>query len=434
MALPPAPDPRGGLPTRRAVMAGLAAGGALLAAPALARAQPHVVVIGAGAGGATAARALARLSQGRGPTARVTLVEANQATTTCYFSNMHLGGLVPIERLRHSHDRLAATPGLTLIHDRADAIDRSARRVFLAGGGRLDYDRLILSPGIDFVPGSVPGWTDADARTMPHAYGGGDQIALLARQVQAMPQGGTVAIIAPRNPYRCPPAPYERAAMIARTLRRTNPGAKILLLDPKDHFTKQVLFEEGWGRHAHGMIDWIGPDFGGADIAVRPADMELVIEGEAQRVDVCNVIPAQRAGLIAQQAGLTDSSGWVPIDAASMRARDDAAIWVLGDATDAGAMPKGAFAAHAQAYVAVDAIRADLFDLPAPATSYESACWSCLGDGDAVKLQASFAPRDGRIEQTATAISQLGEDPATRRATYDESFAWYDTITAELFG
>ena len=425
----PAPAP---LPlSRRAVLGGIAAGGALLAAPALGqRAPPHVVVIGAGPGGATAARALARAPGAP----RVTLVEANAETITCFFSNLYLGGLVPLAHLRHGHDRLAATQGLRLVHDRATAVDRDARRVVLAGGEVLDYDRLVLSPGIDFVPGSVPGWSEADAALMPHSYKSGDQVALLMQQVQAMPQGGTVAIVAPPAPYRCPPAPYERAAMIARTLRRVTPTAKILILDPKDHFTKQVLFEEGWGRHADGMIDWIGPEFGGAAVELRPDRMELLVEGEVQRVDVCNVIPAQRAGVLAQLAGLTDASGWVPVQAESMRAQADPAIWVLGDAADAGAMPKGAFAAHAQAYVAADAILADLAGTAPHRPLYESACWSCLGKGDSVKLASSFAPQGGRIEQTATSISQPAEDAATRRATYDEAFSWYHTITAEMFG
>lgn len=417
--------------TRRGLLGGMAAGGAMLAAPALGqRAQPHVVVIGAGPGGATAARALARSAGAP----QVTLVEANAETLTCFFSNLHLGGLIPLDHLRHGHDRLAATPGLTLVHDRAAAIDRDARRVALAGGDVLTYDRLILSPGIDFVPGAVPGWSEDDSALMPHSYKSGDQVALLMRQVQAMPQGGTVAIIAPPAPYRCPPAPYERAAMIARTLRQVNPTAKILILDPKDHFTKQALFEEGWGRHADGMIDWIGPEFGGAAVEVRPDRMELLVEGEVQRVDVCNVIPAQQAGALARIAGLTDASGWVPVQADSMRSQADPAIWVLGDATDAGAMPKGAFAAHAQAYVAVDAVLADLAGTTPHPPAYESACWSCLAEGDSVKLASSFAPRDARIEQTATSISQTQENAATRRATYDEAFSWYDTITAEMFG
>lgn len=227
--------------TRRELIAGSAAATGLLYAPAvLGQGKPKVVVIGGGAGGGTAARYLAKDSQGA---LDVTLVEADPVYTTCFFSNLHIGGLRDFDSLRHGYDKMAAG-GVTVVNDRATAVDREARTVTLAGGQVLAYDRLVLSPGIDFVEDSVPGWSLDAAEIMPHAYKAGPQTELLKRMIQAMPQGGTFAMVAPPNPYRCPPGPYERASMVAHLLKQTNPTAKIIILDAKEKFSKQALFEE----------------------------------------------------------------------------------------------------------------------------------------------------------------------------------------------
>ncbi|MCT8328428.1 NAD(P)/FAD-dependent oxidoreductase [Albidovulum sediminis] len=417
--------------TRRTLVAAGASAVGLLAAPAaFGQARARVVVIGGGAGGASVARHLA-LSAAEA--VEVTLVEASPVYTTCFFSNLYLGGLFPFDNLQFGYDGLTAA-GVTVIHDRATGVDRDARTVTLAGGAVLPYDRLVLSPGIDFRDGAVPGWTLADAEVMPHAYKAGPQTLLLRRMVDAMPQGGLFVMIAPPNPYRCPPAPYERASMVAHRLRATNPTAKIMILDPKDSFSKQTLFEDGWLKHYDGMVEWVNPEFGGADVEVRPATMEVLIEGEAQKVDVCNVIPAQKAGAIADLAGLTDDSDWAPIDPASMRARDDADVWVLGDAAQAAEMPKSAVAAHSQAGVAVAAILGDLSGRPVPPALYVNTCWSALAPDDSVKVGGAYEPAADHIAAAESFISAADEDAETRRLTHAESFGWYAGLTAEIFG
>lgn len=279
------------------------AASALLTAPTVwGQAKPKVVVIGGGAGGATAARYLAKDSGGA---IEVTLVEANPVYTTCFFSNLYLGGFRDFESLQHNYDKLAGG-GVTVINDMATGVDRAAKTVTLAGGQVLPYDRLILSPGIDFKDGSVPGWSLDAAEKMPHAYKAGPQTQLLKKMVEEMPEGGVFAMIAPPNPYRCPPGPYERISMIAHVLKEKNPTAKIIVADPKEKFSKQALFEEGWNKHYAGMVEWIGPDFGGGKVEVRPDTMEVVIDGEVTKVDCCNVIPGQMAGKIAALAGVTD--------------------------------------------------------------------------------------------------------------------------------
>lgn len=403
----------------------------VLAAPMLrAQGKPRVMVIGGGAGGGTVARYLAKDSQGA---LEVTLIEPSRIYTTCFFSNLYLGGFRDFASLQHGYDRLAAG-GVTVVHDLAAGVDRSARTVTLAGGQVLAYDRLVIAPGIDFVDGSVPGWSLEAAEKMPHAYKAGPQTQLLFDQIRAMPPGGVFAMIAPPNPYRCPPGPYERISMVAHVLKTTNPTAKILVADPKANYSKQALFEEGWQTHYPGMIEWLGPDMGGNVFEVRPDTMEVVIDGEVTRVACCNVIPAQKAGAIAAAAGLTAESGWAPVDPATMRSKVDENVWILGDASAQGDMPKSAFSANSQAKVAAMTIRGELTGSRVFPARYSNTCWSLIAPEDGVKVGASYEPTPEKIASVESFVSQTGEDAALRKATYEESLGWYAGITADIFG
>ena len=406
--------------------------GAILSAPMVwGQAKPKVVVIGGGAGGATAARYLAKDSAGA---LDVTLVEANPIYTTCFFSNLYIGGFREFESLQHGYDKMAAG-GVTVINEMATGVDRAAKTVTLAGGQDLPYDRLILSPGIDFKEGSVAGWShETHAEIMPHAYKAGPQTQLLKAMVESMPQGGTFAMVAPPNPYRCPPGPYERISMVAHVLKNSNPTAKILVLDPKDKFSKQAVFEEGWAKHYDGMISWIGPEFGGAAVEVRPETMEVVVDGEVTKVDACNVIPGQMAGKIAAIAGVTDDKGWAPVDPYSMKSKIDQNVFVLGDSAAQGDMPKSGFAANSQAKVAAMTVRAELTGSKAFPAKYTNTCWSLLAPEDGVKVGASYEPTAEKIASMDSFVSATGEDAALRKATYEESLGWYAGITADMFG
>lgn len=416
---------------RRTFLGTTIAAGGMLAAPALmGQAKPRVVVIGGGAGGATAARYLAKDAAGA---LDVTLIEANPTYTTCFFSNLYLGGFRTLESLEHGYGGIAAA-GVNVIHDLATGVDRAARTVTLAGGQVVAYDRLVLSPGIDFRDDAVPGWSLDAAEIMPHAYKAGPQTRLLRAQIEAMPQGGLYAMVAPPNPYRCPPGPYERISMVAHVLKQSNPTAKILVLDPKDKFSKQTLFEEGWLRHYDGMIEVVGPDFGGAAVEVRPTTMEVVIDGTAQKVDVCNVIPAQMAGKIAQIAGVTDDKGWAPVDPANMKSKMDENVYVLGDSSAQGDMPKSGYSANSQAKVAALSIRGELTGAKVFPAKYSNTCWSLIAPDDGVKVGAAYEPTPEKIASVSNFISQTGEDAALRKATYEESLGWYAGITADMFG
>ena len=386
-------------------------------------------MVGGGAGGATAARYIAKDSKGA---IDVTLIEPSRMYYTCFFSNLYLGGIKTIDDLGHSYGTMAAG-GVNVVHDWAVGVDRDAKTVSLAGGGSVPYDKLILSPGIDFVDGAVEGWDLSSQNAMPHAYKGGSQTELLKSQIAAMPQGGTFAMVAPPNPYRCPPGPYERVSMVAHYLKANNPTAKIIVADPKPKFSKQGLFQEGWANHYDGMIDWIGDDFGGGNVSVDPNAMTVTIDGEVTKVDVCNVIPAMKAGRIAELAGVTDGN-WAPVNAADMSTKADADVYVLGDASQQGDMPKSGFSANSQAKVCANAVRGALTGSKVFPAKFSNTCWSLIDTNDGVKVGATYEATDEKISKVDGFISQTGETAEMRKATYEESEGWYAGITADMFG
>ena len=392
--------------------------------------KPKVVVVGGGAGGATAARYIAKDSAGE---IDVTLIEPSRSYYTCFFSNLYIGGFRELDSIEHSYGTLASEYGINVVHDWATGVDRDAKTVSLAGGGSVPYDRLVLSPGIDFVDGAVPGWDLSAQNAMPHAYKGGSQTELLKAQIEAMPEGGTYVMVAPPNPYRCPPGPYERVSMVAHKLKANNPTAKIIIADPKQNFSKQGLFEEGWQKHYSGMITRIGPDFGGENVSVDPAAMTVDIDGEVIQADVVNVIPAQKAGRICDAAGLTEGN-WAPVSGHTMQSRMDENVYILGDATNQGDMPKSGYSANSQAKVAAMAIRGELTGSRVFPAKFSNTCWSLIATDDGVKVGAAYEPTDEKISSVSSFVSQTGEDAALRKATYEESIGWYEGITSDMFG
>ncbi len=409
--------------------AGVVAAG--LSAPmVLAQGKPRVVVVGGGAGGATAARYIAKDSKGE---IDVTLIEPSRTYYTCFFSNLYLGGFQELSDIAHTYGTLAASYGINVVHDWATGVDRDAKTVSLAGGGSIPYDKLILSPGIDFVDGAIEGWDLSAQNKMPHAYKAGSQTELLKAQIMAMPEGGTFAMVAPPNPYRCPPGPYERVSMVAHVLKANNPTAKIIVADPKPKFSKMALFQEGWGNNYEGMVDWIGEDFGGGNVSVNPAAMTVTIDGEETKVDVCNVIPAMKAGRIAEMAGVTDGN-WAPVNAADMSSKADPDIYVLGDASQQGDMPKSGFSANSQAKVCANAVRGALTGSKVFPAKFSNTCWSLIDTDDGVKVGATYEATPEKIAKVDGFISQTGEDADLRKATYEESLGWYAGITSDMFG
>lgn len=418
---------------RRQFLGTAAAGAATLYAPAvIGQARARVVVVGGGPGGATAAKYIARDTQSQ---LTVTLVEPEASFVTCFHSNLYLGGYKTFDQITHSYDALTKNYGINHARKRAARVDRDQKVVHLDDNSTLAYDRLVIAPGIDLKYDSVPGWGREHETVMPHAWKAGPQTQLLQKRLMEVPDGGVIVMIAPPNPYRCPPGPYERVSMMAHVLKATGrTRSKIIVLDPKESFSKQGLFQEGWEAHYPGMVEWIGPKIHDGIKSVDPTTNTVVTGFETYKnVALVNVIPAQMAGLIAQEAKLADAGGYCAIDPATMKSVRDTNVHVLGDACIAGDMPKSAFAANSQAKVVANIVRSELAGGRAFPAKYANTCWSLIETDDAVKVGGTYEPKDGKIAATETYISKTGESRDLRKQTQAENMGWYQGIVADIF-
>jgi sulfide dehydrogenase [flavocytochrome c] flavoprotein chain len=413
---------------------GCLVGGACLTAltPRVAKSQAkaRVVVIGGGIGGATVAKYLA-VSDG---TIEVTLVEPKRSYTTCFFSNLYLAGMRSLESLTHGYETLAQRYGINIVHDSASQIDPVAKTVGLKGGGKLPYDRLVLAPGIAFKFGAIEGYDEAATQVMPHAWTAGPQTELLRRQLDSMEDGGVFLIVAPPNPFRCPPGPYERASLVAYYFKQFKPRAKILILDAKDSFFEQDLFQDAWARLYPGLIEWLPAQFTGGIKSVDIKSQSVRTEGDTFKAAVVNFIPPQMAGELAQQAGLADQSGWCPIEPTTFESKLQPGIHVVGDATSAGDMPKSAFLANSQAKACAFATAAALAGSGRFPFHLFNTCFTFLAGDDAVSDAIAFEPSDGTFKISDMLISQVGEDAKTRRQAVQMANGWYAAFTHDVFG
>jgi NADPH-dependent 2,4-dienoyl-CoA reductase/sulfur reductase-like enzyme len=397
----------------------------------LGQGKPKLVVIGGGPGGGTVARYVNKDHKGA---IDVTLVEPQKKFTTCFFSNIYVGGYRSFASITHGYDKVRKE-GVKLVHDAAASIDRDKREVVLAGGKRIPYDRLVVAPGIDIKFDSVPGYSEAAAQVMPHAWKPGPQTELLVKKLNALKDGDTIVMIAPPNPYRCPPGPYERVSMFAHVLKQKgHKKSKIIVLDPKANFSKQALFLEGWEKHYPGMIEWQDPKMHGGIKSVDAKTGEIKTDLADYKAALANVIPAQMAGRIARDAGLADQSGFCPIDPENMKSKMDANVFVVGDACIPGDMPKSAFSANSQAKVAAMHVAGDLVKARTFPARYTNTCWSLIETDDDVKVGGSYEPGDGKIKAVTTFVSQKGEPAELRKQNYKESVDWYTSIIGDVFG
>ncbi len=329
--------------TGTAAMSGCATGGA---------SAGRVVVIGAGYGGATAAKYIKLWA----PDIDVTVVERGSEFISCPLSNLVLGGNTEIRELTYSYDGLKRR-GITVVRDEATAIDAEKREVRLAGGNTLSYDRLIVSPGVEFLYGGIPGLNNTDAQNrVLHAWKAGPQTLALRKQLEAMPDGGVYAVHIPKAPFRCPPGPYERVCQIADYFKRAKPKSKILVLDSnEDLVSKKGLFLAAWNGLYKGMIEY-KPNSELLDVDVKTLTAKLQFEDV--KADVLNVVPPQKSGLIAEKAGLINANNrWCAVDWRTLESTAVKGVHVLGDATLSGpAMPKSASMANQHAKVCAAAV------------------------------------------------------------------------------
>ena len=417
---------------KRRHLLGAAAAAASAAAP-WGRAQGgagRVVVVGGGFAGAGCARALKKFDA----RIAVTLVEPNAVFQACPMSNAVIAGLRDIERQRFTYRHLQAA-GIALAPLAAMGVDASARRVTLSDGSRLDYDRLVLAPGIDIRWDALPGYDRAAAQQMPHAWQAGEQTLLLRRQLQQMQDGGLVVISAPPGPSRCPPAPYERASLIAWYLKTHKPRSKVLVLDAKDVFPKQRLFESAWKDLYPGLIERVPLSGGGAVVAVEPDTRTLITDFDRYRAAVASVMAPQKAGRIAAAAGVADASGWCPIDALTFESRLQPAVHVIGDAAIAGAMPKSAFGAHAQALACAQALAALLQGEPVQPAVLINACFSLVAPDYGISVSGVYRVQDGDIVESGGSPQTGPPDAprAERTAEAERAEAVFRALTGETF-
>ncbi len=398
--------------------------------------RAHVVVIGGGFAGATAAKTLRLLA----PEIKVTLVEQNPVYMTCPTSNWVLAGLKSSQALRFDYQALVKKHQIDVVIDKVVTIDSDRKTVALQQNGSLQYDRLIVAPGIDFIWDDIAGFDSSKTALMPHAWKAGKQTEILRQQLMAMPENGKVIIVAPKNPFRCPPGPYERASLMAYYCQRYKPKAKILILDHKRGFSKQALFMQGWRRlygfgGDNSMIEWISL----ADNPVVAVTDKRQLEtdfGDRFNADVLNIIPRQKAGELAQTAGLTDRSGWCPVDPVSSESRLVANIHVIGDAAIYQGIPKSAFAANSEAKACAFAIAALLKGQPLTDPVWMNTCYSLLSSDQAISV--SMVYKLNALKQIIKVKSAGGVSTKTdalslrREALYAQN--WYQSITQDSFG
>ncbi len=292
----------------------------------------------------------------------MTLIEPQQNFTTCFFSNLYVGGYRDFKSITHIYDKVRDARACSVVHEAATAIDRDKKRGRAASAASaIPYDRLVVAPGIDIKFDCVPGYSEAAARSCRMPGSPARQTELLVQKLNALKDGDTIVMIAPPNPYRCPPGPYERVSMFAHVLKQKgHKKSKIIVLDPEAELLQAGAVPRGWEKHYPGMIEWQDPKMHGGIKGVDPKTGEVKTDLANYKAALANVIPAQMAGKIARDAGLADQSGFCPIDPENMKSKMDPNIFVVGDACIPGDMPKSAFSANSQAKVAAMIIGGEL--------------------------------------------------------------------------
>jgi NADPH-dependent 2,4-dienoyl-CoA reductase/sulfur reductase-like enzyme len=416
---------------RRHVLAAMAASALLPGRTLAAEPNSRLVVVGGGFAGATLARSVKRLS----PEITVVLIEARERYVSCPMSNLVIAGRRSLAAQTFDYRGLEAA-GVEVVRGMAVDVDATKQCVRLQGGVTIDYDRLVLAPGVMLNFDQLSGMSEQGAEKMPHAWQAGAQTTLLRRQIEAMPDDGLVVISVPAAPYRCPPGPYERASLITSYLKQNKPKAQILILDSNERFSKQALFQQGWKRLYGDRIRWQSASNDGRVIRVEPDAMRLHTDFATHTPDVANIIPPQQAGLIAHRAGVADASGWCPVNSLSFESRLQPNIHVIGDAAIAAPMPKSAFAANAQAKVCAIALVRLFRGMQPQSTVLANTCYSYLEPNSAISISGAYRTQDGQFASIAAAAGASPLIPPEGLQAQEALHAadWFRAITQETFG
>lgn len=384
----------------------------------------RVVVVGGGYGGTIVAKYI-RMND---PSIEVVLIDRDKTYISCPFSNLVIGGSRKLDENKVTRDGLASNHGVKLVYDEVTGVDTAAKKVVLSGG-TISYDRLVLSPGIDFRFEEIEGYDPvATPKVIPHAWKAGEQTLLLRKQLEDMQAGGTVVLSIPVTPFRCPPGPYERISQIAWYLKNHKPGSKIIALDAnEDIVSKKGLFLKGWKKHYDGMVEY------------RPANKVVKVDAKKRSVDtgveeiagaVVNLIPPQKAGLIAHKAGVVgEDKKWCPVNQMTFESTIAKDVHIIGDAAIVGAMPKSGYSANSQAKVcALNIVQLmngkDLID-----PSHVNVCYSYLTDKEAVTVSAVYKVAEGKTIAVPNS-GGVSPDLSELEAIYGRS--WIHNILTEM--
>ncbi|MDM8547865.1 FCSD flavin-binding domain-containing protein [Candidatus Venteria ishoeyi] len=412
----------------------------LIGAPHIANASAgkKVVVVGGGVGGATAAKYLKIMD----PSLDVTLIEQDKFYYTCFLSNEILSGNRELDSIKFGYDGVGKH-GIKVVNARATAIDGEKKQVVTAAGN-FAFDRAVVSPGVSFLWDAIPGYDEAASKKVPHAWKAGAQTVMMRQQLKDMKDGGTVVIAAPPNPFRCPPGPYERACQIADYLKREKPKSKIIILDSKPKFSKQRLFTQGWkDLYGYGtdnsMIEWRAVSNGGK-VSRVDADKRSVFAGEFEdeiKAGVLNIIPPQKAGSIAKASGLTDDTGWCPVNKKTFESTLVPGVHVVGDASIATKMPKSAYAASSQAKVCAAAIVASLQGKEMVTPSYVNTCYSIVGKDYGISVAAVYRLNEEKDiiagVKGAGGLTPVDASAEHRKREVQYAYSWFENITQDIF-
>jgi len=393
----------------------------------------HVVVVGAGFGGATAAKHVRMFSDGK---VRVTLIEPNPQFISCPISNLVIGGIKNMDFITHSYENLQNRHGVRLVRDTATAIDAARKTVRLASGGEIGYDRLIVSPGIDFMWQVLPGMATPEARNqMVHAWKAGAQTMTLRRQIEAMPDGGVYAINIPAVPFRCPPGPYERACLVANYFKKAKPRSKAIIFDANPEIqSKRGLFSRVFEQDFKGILEY-RPGHVLADVHAATNTLQFEVQDEF-RPAVANVLPPMRAGDLALRAGLANiNNRWCEVNFQTFESVVAPNIHVLGDATQGSpGMPKSGHMANQHGKVCAMAVVSLLQGQPVPQLPIiANTCYSFVNDTDA--MHVSSVHRWDAERRTLLAVPGSGGLSVAPNATEGAyAIGWALNIWADTLG
>lgn len=394
------------------------------------KASGHVVVVGGGYGGATVAKYLRMWGEGG---VQVTLIERNPTFISCPISNLVIGGQKTMEDITISYEGLRSKWGVRVIQDDVVAVDAAKKTVSLKGGSALSYDRLVLSPGVDFMWDEIPALKSAEAQSkILHAWKAGPQTIALRQQLEAMKDGGVYAISIPKAPYRCPPGPYERACLVANYFKQSKPKSKVVILDANDDVvSKKGLFTKAWGDLYKGIIEYRNnSEVKDVDVASHTA----ILEFDKFKADVLNVIPPQRAGEIARQSGIKlVNNRWVDINWQSMESTSMPGVHVLGDAIfPAPTMPKSGHMANQHGKLAAAAILNLLAgQAPNPEPVVMNTCYSFVDGKNAIHV-ASVHQYDAATKTVQPVKGAGGVSVARNELEGKAALGWAKNIWADM--